>query len=189
MTPRIQQLTRELKRQAVEAKTEFGGLSPEQLNWKPAADQWSVAQCFDHLIKTHSTYFPLLNTLAAGKYSPTIWERISPLSGFFGKMLIRTLDPANQKKSKTTSKALPAESDIDPAIIAAYAKHQQALIEHLQQLPADLAPKSVIITSPLLGFVTYSLADCFTIFEMHGQRHIGQAKRVMAALPGLAEKI
>ncbi|MGH9844290.1 MAG: DinB family protein, partial [Blastocatellia bacterium] len=30
----------------------FGGLTAQQLNWKPGADQWSVAQCFDHLVTT-----------------------------------------------------------------------------------------------------------------------------------------
>jgi hypothetical protein len=28
----------------------FGPLSAAQLNWKPAADQWRVAQCLDHLV-------------------------------------------------------------------------------------------------------------------------------------------
>jgi len=29
---------------------EFGNLSAEQLNWKPNADTWSIAQNMDHLI-------------------------------------------------------------------------------------------------------------------------------------------
>ena len=30
---------------AGDAKTHFGHLNAKQLNWKPAADSWSVAQC------------------------------------------------------------------------------------------------------------------------------------------------
>src|SRR5262249_14798684 len=33
---------------AGDAKTLFSHLTPQQLNWKPAADSWSVAQCLDH---------------------------------------------------------------------------------------------------------------------------------------------
>ena len=31
------------------------GLSPEQLNWKPAEGVWSVGQCLHHLYVTNST--------------------------------------------------------------------------------------------------------------------------------------
>jgi hypothetical protein len=41
-----------------ETRARFGGLAAEQLNWKPSADQWSVAQCMDHLVTTNGTYFP-----------------------------------------------------------------------------------------------------------------------------------
>ena len=27
----------------------FGRLLPDELNWKPAPDSWSVGQCFEHL--------------------------------------------------------------------------------------------------------------------------------------------
>jgi hypothetical protein len=36
-----------------------------------------------------------------------------------------------------------------------------------------------IITSPLAGFVTYSLDDCLTILIVHERRHVLQAKRVV----------
>jgi hypothetical protein len=34
-----------------EAQETFGGLDVRQLNWRPDAVRWSVAQCFDHLLK------------------------------------------------------------------------------------------------------------------------------------------
>jgi hypothetical protein len=44
-----------------ETRARFGRLSAQQLNWKPGADQWSVAQCFDHLVVTSGAYFPILD--------------------------------------------------------------------------------------------------------------------------------
>jgi hypothetical protein len=38
-----------------------------------------------------------------------------------------------------------------------------------------------IITSPLAGFVTYSLDDCLTILVVHERQHILQAKRVIGS--------
>ena len=160
---------------------EIKGLSEAQLNWKPAEKSWSIAQCFDHLITTHSLYFPEFERMAAEGVHSTFWQRHSPLSGFFGRFLVKGLDPKNQKKMKTTGKAFPSASDIDGDIIERFAEHQWQMIDHLQKLPQDIDPAKTIITSPLLGLVTYSLDDTFTILVVHCQRHFGQAKRVTEA--------
>ncbi|MEP6787707.1 MAG: DinB family protein [Acidobacteriota bacterium] len=175
---RIETVTGELAKVADDTKEAFGALSVAQLNWKPAEKSWSVAQCFDHLITTHSLYFPLFEKLARGNVPPTFWEKHSPFSGYFGRFLIRSLDPKNQKKMKTTAKAFPSASEIVGDIIERFAGHQGRLIEYLRRLPADMDPAKQIITSPLSGVITYSLDDTFTILDVHCQRHFGQAKRV-----------
>src|SRR5438552_668467 len=126
----------DLKNTSEDANALFGGLSVESLNWKPAANSWSVAQCFDHLIVTHSLYFPLFEKLATGDARATFWERLSPLSGFFGRFLIRSLDPVNMKPMKTTSKAYPSSSDIGGDIIERFAEHQHKMITALRTLPS-----------------------------------------------------
>jgi hypothetical protein len=171
----------DLQKVADDALSTFGSLTVGQLNWKPAEKSWSVAQCFDHLITTHSLYLPLFEQLEKGNVKETFWERNSPFSGFFGRFLIRSMRPENLKKMKTTAKAQPSASEIDGRIIERFAEHQSELIDHLQKLPAEIDPGKLIITSPLLGFVTYSLDDTFTILTVHCQRHFGQAKRVIEA--------
>ena len=178
MTNDIPTVCSDLRQTAIGAAAAFGGLSASQLNWKPAPKSWSVAQCFDHLITTHSLYFPLFQRLEKGGVTPTLWERVSPLSGFFGRFLIKGMSPDNPKKMKTTSKAFPSTSEIGGDIIELFSEHQHQMIEHLQRLPTDIDPAKTIITSPLLGAITYSLADTFTILVVHCQRHLGQAKRV-----------
>ena len=178
MGERIRETTSELEKLAVEARERFGGLSSAQLNWKPAAKSWSVGQCFDHLITTHSLYFPLFQQLENGKASASFWERYSPLSGSFGNLLIRAMHPQNPKRMKTSAKAEPSSSEIDSRIVDRFCEHQSQLIDRIQKVPAELDLVKTIITSPLLGFVTYSLDDCLTIFVVHGQRHLGQARRV-----------
>ena len=178
MEERIEHVTAELQKTADNAITTFGNLSAPQLNWKPAEKSWSVAQCFDHLITVHSQYFPLFERMAAGDLRRSFWEKASPLSGFFGRFLIKAVRPDNPKKVKTTAKAQPSTSEIDGAIIERFAEHQTQMIDHLRDLPRDIDTTKTIITSPLLGFVTYNLDDCFTVLETHCKRHFGQAKRV-----------
>jgi uncharacterized damage-inducible protein DinB len=182
---RLNKVTDDLSGVAVAATEAFGGLSPAQLNWKPDEKSWSVAQCLDHLITTHSQYFPLFERLSSGEALPTTWEKISPLSGFFGRFLVKSLDPANLKKMKAPGKAQPSASEIEGDIVDRFSGHQQQLIDHLQKIPSDLDRARTIVTSPLLGIVTYSLDDTLTILVVHCQRHFGQARRVTesAAFP------
>jgi hypothetical protein len=106
------------------------------------------------------------------------WEKTSPLSGFYGRYLIKSMRPENPKKMKTTAKAYPSASEIDGDIIERFAEHQNQMITSLQKLPANIDPAKQMITSPLLSVVTYSLDDTFTILVVHCQRHFLQAKRV-----------
>jgi len=178
MDERISRILSELRKVADDARAAFGSLSAAQLNWKPAEKSWSIAQCFDHLITTHSLYFPLFERLGKGDTASSSWEKHSPLSGFFGRFLIKSMRPENLKKMKTTSKAEPSSSEIGADIVERFAEHQDKLIAAIKKLPSDIDPTKQMVTSPLLSIVTYSLDDTFTILVVHCQRHFGQAKRV-----------
>jgi|SRR5436190_10131591 len=184
----VSAISTELETTADEAKATFGSLSAEQLNWKPSPKSWSIAQCFDHLITTHNLYFPLFEKLASGDRKQTFWESYSPLSGFFGRFLIKSLHPENVKPMKTTSKAQPSSSEIDSNIIERYCEHQRQMIEAIRRIPANLDLGKTIVTSPLLGLVTYSLEDCYEIIAVHGPRHFNQAKRLMET-DGFPERV
>jgi hypothetical protein len=157
----------------------FGNLDERQLNWKPAAKSWSIAQCLDHLITINSLYFPVFEKMRSADVSASIRERYSPFSGFFGRYLIRILSPEYGKKTKTSKKAYPSNSSIDAGIAERFAEHQEKLSDHILKISPEFDLKTTIITSPLMSFVTYSLDDCLTILAVHEERHLLQAKRVM----------
>jgi hypothetical protein len=181
MEKSIDQVCSELQTIADEVEAAFGGLSEVQLNWKPSEKSWSIAQCLDHLIVLHSLYFPIFERLEKGNAKASFWEKVSPLSGFFGRTLIRSLRPENQTKMKTRPKAFPSASEIDGGIARRFVEHQHEMIDRLRKLPTSIDPAKAIITSPLMGFITYSLEDTFTILVVHCHRHIQQARRVMEA--------
>lgn len=176
---RISEITDGLKDISEAVKKTFGEFTPDQLNWRPSAEKWSVAQCFEHLITINSTYFKTLDRIAEGKQETTTWQKISPLSGFFGKQLIKYLSPESVKKLKAPAKAQPSKSNIDAGIIEKFVGHQAELIERIKKIPAEVNTEKLIITSPLAKFVTYSLADAFKIIEVHERRHFQQAERVL----------
>jgi hypothetical protein len=167
---------------AAEARREFGRLSAAQVNWKPGPDEWSVGQCFEHLIKTNGRFAPVLGRIARGERRESAWERWSPLSGFFGRMVERSLGQEGGRKFKAPAKLLPSTSEIAPDIIERFAAHQRELAEQMQSV-AHVDLRRTVVTSPVAGFVTYSLLDAFRIVLAHERRHFRQARRVTAT-PG-----
>ncbi|HEX5874511.1 MAG TPA: DinB family protein [Pyrinomonadaceae bacterium] len=161
---------------ASEAKSVFGRLSVAQLNWKPSADRWSVAQCFEHLITSNAAYFPVVEDVLAGK-KRTFWERMPVLPGLAGKMLIKALDPASTRKVKAPKKFQPVQSDIRASVIDDFVAQQGQIVEKMKATE-NLDLEGIIITSPVASVVTYSLMDAYRIIVVHERRHFQQAKRV-----------
>jgi hypothetical protein len=170
-------LVAELERVGHEAREVFGQLSPAQLNWKPSAEQWSVGQCFDHLIVTNSCFFPDMRKVAAGKYKSSLWGRVSPLSGFFGRFILKALDPEKGRKTKAPRVFEPAKSDVDAQVIARFVQHQSEVATLMRATEgADL--RGLKVTSPVSAVATYSLLDAYRIVVAHERKHFEQARRV-----------
>ena len=168
---------------AAEAKSTFGWLTPTQLNWKPSAERWSVAQCFEHLLTSNKGYFPHIESVIAG-IKPTFWQRMPVLPGLAGKLLIKSLDPKSTRKIKAPGKFQPAQSDISASVIDDFADQQARIVEKMKATE-HLDLEKIIITSPVASVITYSLMDAYRVIVVHEARHVQQAKRVTeeAAFP------
>lgn len=170
----------ELRAIGEDARKVFGRLSPAQLNWKPSAEQWSVGQCFDHLIKTNRCFFPDMERVASGAYRSSLWGRVSPLSGFFGRLILKALDPEKGRKTKAPRVFEPASSDVAEDVIEQFAGHQEELSGRMRATAgADL--RGLKVTSPVSPVATYSLLDAYRIVVAHERKHFEQARRVTRA--------
>jgi hypothetical protein len=179
MDDRVIHIIKEIESVARDVHETFGHLNEDQLNWKPAEKSWSVAQCFDHLITINSLYFPLFEQLRSADFKNSFWEKVSPLSGFFGNQLKTRLGPDYKAKMKTSKKAYPSASSLGGDIIERFQEHQRQLAHHIVNISSAVIARNPVITSPLLSFVTYTLEDCLTILTVHERRHFLQAERVM----------
>jgi hypothetical protein len=175
----LSQISDEADAIARDAQSTFGRLNAEQLNWKPSAEQWSVAQCLDHLIAANRAFFPAFDKAINGTKQSRFVERLPLLSGFWGWLLIKSLMPDNKQKLKAPSLATPSASAIDPGIVGQLVAHQQEVIGKMKAIETGNLV-GVIMTSPFVGFITYSLLDACRIIVVHERRHFAQAERVMA---------
>jgi DinB superfamily len=165
---------------AGDAKTFFGHLNLQQLNWKPAADSWSVAQCLDHLISANREYYPVFDRIMKGEYRKTILHGIPILPALFGRVMIKAVSPGSRRKFKAPGAARPSSSSIDPQIVDRFISHQRETLAKMRSLE-NRGSAGMIITSPFVSVVVYSLLDTFRLIVAHERRHFAQAQRVMEA--------
>lgn len=170
-------LVEELGAIKTEAREVFGALTHAQLNWKPSAERWSVGQCFDHLINTNSTFFTDMERVANGTFKSSTWARVSPLSGFFAGMILRSLDPLKGRKSKAPRVFEPTSSEVDAGVLERFASHQEELARRMRAT-AGVDLRRTMVTSPVAAVATYSLLDAYRIVVAHERKHFEQARRV-----------
>jgi DinB superfamily len=176
----LSELVTELGELAQQTDRTFSSLSTGQLNWKPSPEQWSIAQCFDHLFISAAPYLTIFKQVAKGEKKNTFWESVPLLPDFFGGLLVKSLDPASTRKLKSPAVFQPSSSDIDGQIIPRFVDQQKELSRAMSALEGKDLDR-IIITSPALKLITYSLRSACTVVVVHGQRHFQQAARVLAS--------
>lgn len=178
MQEQIEQTLITLDKVTTEARKLFGNLTAHQLNWKPAPEKWSIAQCLDHLIVSNNTYYPQFNAVITRKYTNSFYQNIGFISRYFGNYLINETGPIVGKPMKNPPAFAPSQSNLPATIVSDFEKHQlhfSAIIAKLDD--ADL--NKTILSSPALGIITYSLHDLLIVLSGHEQRHLNQAKNVL----------
>lgn len=163
---------------AADAKTLFGHLSAQQLNWKPGASEWSVAQCLEHLIAANSAFHPQFDRIIAGENKPTLWERAPVLPGLFGKLLVKSQEPKSHQKFKAPTLAQPSSSAVDPQVVDRFVGNHRETTAKLRAMER-LDPAKIIVTSPFVKMIIYSALDAARLVVTHERRHFAQAQRVM----------
>jgi hypothetical protein len=161
--------------------SEFGTLTTEQLNWKPNSNTWSIAQNIDHLIVVNETYYPILQSLHAGTYQPTLMAKIGFMVSFLGKTILKAVHPDRRKKMKTFPIWEPSASQLSDGLLGRFERHQHELKHNIEEAKA-LVQKGTVISSPANKHIVYTLETAFDIIVAHEQRHLEQAKEILQLL-------
>ena len=162
---------------AVETQSVFGRLDEQQLNWRPDAKSWSVAQCFDHLISANREMLQAIDAALDTSRPRTLWQQMPVLPRVFGSMLIKSQMPEATRKFTAPQKATPSSSAIDGRIIERFAAQQHEAAARMRALDEQDAARTVMV-SPFVAFITYTVLDGCRLMMTHEHRHFEQARRV-----------
>jgi hypothetical protein len=167
----------ELQAVADDVQASFGPLDMRQLNWRPDASRWSVAQCLDHLMSSNRQMLDAAAAAHGAARPQTIWMKLPIWPGLMGRTLIKSVSPQGTRRYKSPGKSQPTVSAIDPGIVGRFVGQQRDLMTRVSALDERQAAK-VVMTSPFLKVITYSVLDGWRIIVAHERRHVEQGRRV-----------
>jgi hypothetical protein len=156
------------------------GLTEQQLNWKPDAKQWSIAQCLEHLAvtsKQFNGYFKQLIESARLKW-PTNGA-IPYRPSLVGGWLIKQVVPETTRKVPAPKVFKPSDSSSIQEPLGLFLKQQEEFVGFVRE-SEGVDYNRARLRSPVTPLMRYSLADAFVVTIVHGYRHLAQANRVKA---------
>jgi hypothetical protein len=160
-------------------REELSHLDGGALNWKPGPDEWSVAQCLDHLIRSADPYLELLNTAISGA-QPRGEDPFRPT--WIGNKMATAVAPDAPANIPVPKPFVPGDGPFDEAVLHRFLQQLDELRPILVRAEAVDLNKTKM-SSPIAKVVRFNLGDGLLILGIHGVRHTRQARRV-AKSPG-----
>ena len=161
-----------------DARQLVASLSEAQLNWKPAPDKWSIAQCLDHLAVTGEKWVPYLATaIARGHEKWPVNGAVPYRPTRLGGWLARQVAPEATRRVPAPKVFRPSEASAIHDALDRFLRQQEELLRFVREAEG-LDYNKTRLRSPVTPLMRYSLADAFVITAVHCRRHLGQARRV-----------
>lgn len=167
----LQQLT------AITADTAdlLAGLTDASFNWRPEPNQWSIAQCLDHLNNLGFLYLPQLTEKIA--QGPKLTGAQNYRSGFIGNYFIRLMEPPVKSKFKAPKPFAPAPEKPLASVGPEFMRLQDVLAQQINSAQAvDWARVKVV--SPASKLIKFNLTVAFAVIIAHERRHLWQAWQI-----------
>jgi len=154
-------------------------LSDYQLVWRPSPQQWSVAECLNHLNVTATKYLPRIEAMIAQARAEGLTGRGPFRHPFVGNWFIRTMEPPPWRRFRVPGIFAPVPGQPVAALLPEFLRLRGELLERIRESDGlDLA--AVRTASPAARFLTLTLGQCFGALAAHDRRHLWQARQVTA---------
>ncbi len=163
-----------------QARVLVNGMSDEAFNWRPDPERWSVGECLDHLCRTGSLLLPKLDAAVASGRSRDLTGEGPFDYGWLGTWWIQQMQPASRRTFKSPRPFAPSSSALEKeAVVEAFVALQDQLLERLHAADG-LDLRRIKAASAALSVFRLSLGAWFESTVAHEQRHLAQARRVVA---------
>ncbi len=164
------------------AISEWQMLAPETLAIKPAPDQWSAAQCLEHLNIYGHHYLPALEkaiqTAKRNGSRPEDSFKSGWLGGYFTQLMLPSQNGQLKTKMNAPKGAVPSAAPDPVATLAEFIAQQERTLQLLVEAQAVNLTQIMVPTS-LSPWIRLRLGDTFGFVIAHVERHVLQAGRAL----------
>lgn len=150
------------------------GLSEAQLNFKPAADRWSVLDCIKHIAAAEKELWAMAQPTLNQPANPEKRAEIK----ITDEALVKAVEDRSHK-TKTFAAIEPANSPYQTLeeALAGFKKNREILVAFVKNTKEDL--RNHVLVLPVGTFDTYQY---ILLIAGHSNRHTQQIQEVMADL-------
>jgi hypothetical protein len=164
----------------MEAQDLLAGLDEARFNWRPSPDQWSVAQCIDHLITTgrsslSNIHHALNEARSEGAFSPGPFRY-----GLWERWFVRLMEPPPKWKFKAPSAYAPSTDRAYTEAVPEFLGLQDEFLHCLDEANGiDLSKTKV--RNPASRWIRFSLGQELALNAAHERRHLWQIRQIKGA--------
>lgn len=157
----------------------------KQLQYKPNANSWSILECIEHLNLYSDFYVPEIKT----QMDNSKHQGFAPVfkSSWLGNYFAQAMLPKEKlNKMKTFADKDTNGSTLTKSVLEKFIQHQKKtllLLEQAEQVNLTKTTTGITLTQ----WIKLRLGDTFRVIIYHNDRHIIQAKNVLAQLPTTLE--
>jgi uncharacterized damage-inducible protein DinB len=155
----------------------FNFLTTEQLNWKPDAEIWSVAQNIAHIILLNKSYFEKFENIKQGTNKIRFTARLRYWLRFTQNPIKPYTNTSRIKRAKTYGFWEPAKTDYSHSILSDFQLQQAEFKNYIDELK-NVSGKT-LLPYPGDKFLVFSLESAFDLLIEHEVRHYNQAKELL----------
>jgi len=151
------------------------------LNWRPAADAWSVAQCIQHVARVNSVYLvPIKATITKAGAGSTPNQQVLRTAGWFSAYFLKSVSPEGKAKLPAPRVARPAAEpstiNLQEALRTLQNTHQE--IREILTQPNQPDLNRIRFRNPFIPVLRFTVGTGILIMAAHGRRHLLQAQRI-----------
>ena len=184
LAPEIDGFRKEFEQISADADALVAPLGEEQFTWKPGPNNWSIAECLEHMNATARSYLPSIDEGIADAIRNGAYAEGPFHYNLIGRLFSHVMEPPARLRMRTSLDKEPGPQRPKRETLAGFRAYQVQYVDRLRQANGiDLSRARV--RSPLASWIRIPLGSAFASMAAHERRHLWQARRItqMNAFP------
>lgn len=174
----LDEVVREIHRQTAEVERIAAALRPEELDWRPSPEKWSVGGHIAHMVILNGPYLEAIaGSLSKARERGRLGE--GPFRHpWFGRWFAGSMEPPPKRRWKTSPKMVPDPLVAGGDVLASF-RDCQGELARLAEEACGVDLGRARLSSPFMRLLRFSVGATFGILLSHNRRHIWLIRELM----------